>query len=304
MKRYCCDFMSQFPQYPIIKVPSHLLSVKGSIPGLKIPPPRLPIKPELKQISKPILPTKQEFDLNDGCFKYILYFAAIGCLMLWVATNARNKEAGAEAGIFGVLILGIVVIGIFSYLKGNNNDNKNYEVRLKKYNEELSQFPFLVKEAKEKYEKAFVKYEEDCLRYKEDLKKYEEQLAEIRTAEYVEQYRWDELVRTLEQSVKPERSTSRVTKGVTEDFFTNELKKSINLDVQQSLMLKFTGNEKGYYPDIVISDKETGLLIDIEIDEPYIGASGEPVHFIQGGDEKRDEYFVNNGWIVIRFAEE
>ncbi|MEO1433487.1 MAG: hypothetical protein AAFV71_31400 [Cyanobacteria bacterium J06633_8] len=48
----------------------------------------------------------------------------------------------------------------------------------------------------------------------------------------------------------------------------------------------------------------SGLSIDIEIDEPYVGNTKEPHHCIdQGKDTIRNQFFTNNNWVVIRFSE-
>lgn len=57
-----------------------------------------------------------------------------------------------------------------------------------------------------------------------------------------------------------------------------------------------------YYPDFVYRDV-SGLCIDIEIDEPYVWATGLP-HHCQGQDEDRNAFFLRKQWAVIRFAEE
>jgi hypothetical protein len=48
----------------------------------------------------------------------------------------------------------------------------------------------------------------------------------------------------------------------------------------------------------------SGLSIDIEIDEPYVGNTKAPHHCIdQGKDDIRNQFFTNNNWVVIRFSE-
>ncbi len=48
----------------------------------------------------------------------------------------------------------------------------------------------------------------------------------------------------------------------------------------------------------------SGLSIDIEIDEPYVGNTKEPHHCIdQRKDNIRNKFFNNNNWVVIRFSE-
>lgn len=57
-----------------------------------------------------------------------------------------------------------------------------------------------------------------------------------------------------------------------------------------------------YEPDIVLFDKSINLYIDIEIDEPYDGYYRYPTHEV-GKDDIRDLFFIESGWIVIRFTE-
>ena len=61
-----------------------------------------------------------------------------------------------------------------------------------------------------------------------------------------------------------------------------------------------------YEPDFIYYDKE--LLIDIEIDEPYIFETKKPIHYFDEAtqkhkDVKRNNYFNQLGWVVIRFSE-
>ena len=57
-----------------------------------------------------------------------------------------------------------------------------------------------------------------------------------------------------------------------------------------------------YYPDFVYRDA-SGLHIDIEIDEPYSLATGEPIH-CRGQDDYRNGFFIGKHWLVVRFTEE
>ena len=61
-----------------------------------------------------------------------------------------------------------------------------------------------------------------------------------------------------------------------------------------------------YEPDFIYYDKE--VLIDIEIDEPYIFETKKPIHYFDEAtqkhkDVKRNNYFNQLGWVVIRFSE-
>ncbi len=66
-----------------------------------------------------------------------------------------------------------------------------------------------------------------------------------------------------------------------------------------------TGIEtRPYEPDIAIIDlkSDKNIRIDIEIDEPYAGITRQATH-CKGEDYARDSYFIDRGWIVIRFSE-
>lgn len=61
-----------------------------------------------------------------------------------------------------------------------------------------------------------------------------------------------------------------------------------------------------YEPDLVYMDKEKGIFVDIEIDEPYSGVH-HPTHYITSKgihkDTRRNELFRKAGWFVVRFTE-
>lgn len=94
-------------------------------------------------------------------------------------------------------------------------------------------------------------------------------------------------------------------KGFTEDAFYSQLNKYFKptFNVYNDKHIPF--NKVNYYePDFVLSNENNGknIFINVEIDEPYDGWSRIPIHCI-GENEIRDNFFLKNGWIVIRFAE-
>ena len=73
--------------------------------------------------------------------------------------------------------------------------------------------------------------------------------------------------------------------------------------VSGELRINTGKNTRPFEPDIALISKENNCLrIDIEIDEPYAGITRQPTH-CKGDDTMRDIYFVDRGWIVIRFSE-
>lgn len=100
-----------------------------------------------------------------------------------------------------------------------------------------------------------------------------------------------------------------IVSGVSEPKLFEALKKlkkiETEIEVIQNVSLPIKRRNYGYKPDIAILWKSKGIAIDVEIDEPYDIKSREPIHCTD--DEKdyiRNAYFLENGWFVIRIAEE
>lgn len=99
-----------------------------------------------------------------------------------------------------------------------------------------------------------------------------------------------------------------ITGGVTEPILYHALLSLQEIEPQirilQNISIPIRNRNYGYKPDVAIIWKERNIYIDIEIDEPYDIVSRKPIHYISCSDKLRNAYFVNNGWFVIRFAEE
>lgn len=89
-------------------------------------------------------------------------------------------------------------------------------------------------------------------------------------------------------------------KGRSEAFFYRYLQKYFPKQVYVDMALPI--GKSYYYPDFALISKKHQIMVDIEIDEPY-NFKGFPTH-INGSDDKRNTYFVQCGWSVIRFSEE
>ena len=60
-----------------------------------------------------------------------------------------------------------------------------------------------------------------------------------------------------------------------------------------------------YSPDFIFKSQKTGMHIDIEIDEPYSLKTKEIFHAYDDlKDGRRNRYFLEKGWFIVRFAEE
>ena len=94
------------------------------------------------------------------------------------------------------------------------------------------------------------------------------------------------------------KRTENPRRGLQEDLFFELLMNKMHKYVRIDYMVY------GYFPDIIFNIDNIHF-IDIEIDEPYTIENNhvKEIHYIDCGDEGRNEVFVKNNWFVIRFAE-
>jgi very-short-patch-repair endonuclease len=95
--------------------------------------------------------------------------------------------------------------------------------------------------------------------------------------------------------------------GVTHNFFKNYLLKYFdsntineNITITSNYYFSDYNNFLPYVPDFAYINNKTQIKIAIEIDEPYLINTKEPIHY---NDNKRNEFFIKKNWIVLRFAE-
>lgn len=103
--------------------------------------------------------------------------------------------------------------------------------------------------------------------------------------------------------VKGTRKGRSGPRGVSEAAFHRRIAASFPAHVLNDHRLPFDGATRDYEPDVILHFEDKGLRIDIEVDEPYSGATRKPMHWKGCYDDDRDLYFSTNGWVVIRFAE-
>lgn len=87
--------------------------------------------------------------------------------------------------------------------------------------------------------------------------------------------------------------------GFTETVFEYNLKKYFKNYLLKNFIIN-DGRPYPYYPDYILFIPNKNLIIDIELDEPYVYNSKKPIHI---DDDLRNKYFLDNGWGIIRFAE-
>lgn len=96
----------------------------------------------------------------------------------------------------------------------------------------------------------------------------------------------------------PLGTSERTFRAIVEQYFPGRVSSQLEFPVS------INGKQYAYSTDIAIILDEVGLSIDVEIDEPYDYKSRCPTHCIDDpADTRRNQYFVENNWIVIRFSE-
>ena len=107
--------------------------------------------------------------------------------------------------------------------------------------------------------------------------------------------------------VFPYRRKAIARRGFSEANFQKYLQdvfKECDLLILGDCNILLIEDNRPFEPDIaIISRKQPSIRIDIEIDEPYVGFTRKPIHYIGCGDDFRDARLNSNGWIVIRFTE-
>jgi len=286
--------------YPILLIPEYFRNISHLEPQL----PEIPKKPIKPELNEPQKPEKEKFDEKNplGCV-----FIAIIVLVLIISIGFIGEVSKIFLEMLeGAIVLFIMLLiapffGIVQtakyYSKKNKNDN-DYLIKVKKYEQNLLDYD----KYKLRYPNELKKYNEvELPNYQKQLQVYEEQKYYILSQNNVLNYRKEQIRKHFHSHVKVDKIDSVYSTGASENvFFTFLQSKSPNF--KRGFGIKKEIESKNYEPDIVYLDTYSGIVIDIEIDEPYNIADGTPLHYIDL-DNKRNQFFKMNGWVVIRFAE-
>ncbi len=290
---------------------------------------QMPTKPE-PPVQKELPPPREnpppEPIFNKSSYGFAWLFLFMGVILLYISNNS-NSSSG-QALLMGSIMFLVGVLGI--YYGVNNNikakakyefEKKSYSSKLRLYKQgfklELENYYSRLEESNKSYEENLKFYQEiEAPLYLEALNLYNLETKNIKSKEYIQTFRRQKVNEFLETVKKPEihPASENIRKGVAEKKFLLRLKyynifadkaKSYKDKIHSNYTINFNKDSTAisFLPDITYYNQENGLCIDIEIDEPYVGSTGTPIHYIESKDYLRDKFFNENGWIVIRFAE-
>lgn len=153
----------------------------------------------------------------------------------------------------------------------------------------------------------------DAKEYQEKVKTYFHEKSVVinkrNNLNEVKKYKTQKMKETLAKTVRAEIHYKNV-KGRTELYFLDILNKYFNGRIETDKVIELFTKSKPYSPDYILVNESNNLHINIEIDEPYVSGIKKAIHYVEeqnsdlNSDRKRNHYFTEKGWIVIRFAEE
>ncbi len=288
-------FTNQDEIYPIILLPIGIHSAiynevtdEEAIEALNIEP------PELIQHPLPEKPKKYIYVKRRANKKLlILEIVSLALIILGFLEALNNK---GSISFFVILFTITFIFFLFSY---KNKKQINVEKKL----------------SDEEYNKLLQEHENKCDSIRSENKKLKQAFPE-KYNEFKSRYGKDIAKKKSKMYAAPGIKKSGLTvgqnrspnkRGRTELAFLQELYQRFGSNV---IVDAFLG-ETSYQPDFIITLNRLGLKINVEIDEPYTNSiddwgnteKGKPIHFINGPDDDRNDYFLNKGWIIIRFSE-
>lgn len=200
------------------------------------------------------------------------------------------------------LVLGVLMFFVMLMNFGANNNNYDESLLIINLIGLLGLIPIFIwlhnNKKKRTYKKSVYEKELEVLPIK--IEEYKKKVQDVLSPENLQKFREQELKKIIQLSSGAKHLERFVNQGKYEQHFLSYLNKYFPDKIITSVSLGYFENP--YAPDFAFIDRDSGLHIDIEIDEPYISQSKEPIHFV-GADDNRNYFFSSNNWVVIRFAE-
>lgn len=293
----------QNQNYPYIVLPPELVTYLEG-PNLPRKPvvekPSLPIKPPYPEVPK--VPQKVLDKLTA------LASTGAGIIALTAIIAAELPFFIIAAGFAGVLALAKFAYDSFIYEK----EMEHYEkVELPKYKKECEEYPQKVKKWEEMCNEIETKHK---LKVKKDMEEHE-----IKIQETIR--RWEQGKNLPPIQSNPLDTHGNAREGLNDRTLRNKIEcELIKTDLPDLPHIKIEllpigkglsipGYDFPYTPDIAIkvSGNNKNLFFDIENDEPWYrdrNGDKQPYHILDSDNQiNRDQYFIESGWIVIRFSE-
>jgi hypothetical protein len=286
-------------KYPKIIIPEEILDIKIFEPQLL----NFPIIPEEPKKRVP-LPPRIIAEEEETNWTKLFLISLILQIILMYFTLPHHLSDKENTFLNLLIIVPNLLTCYFGYnmLKSWAEDRNKSIKKTNLY--EYNKFEERRKTLEAEYQDEILKFNKLLSVYHSEVEEIERKNRNMNQYENKKKFRHDRLKDFFSSACQPHKSKVEYKKGVSENHFYSYLIKHFNGDVLEESYIE-TDSFKGipYQPDFTLYDSEFEILIDVEIDEPYIGIDGTPIHFSEGKDEFRDDFFLENNWIVVRFAE-
>ncbi|NET45697.1 hypothetical protein [Okeania sp. SIO2B3] len=274
--------------YPVLKIPPEILKF-----AVKCPEKNAPQFPEVQSKKKPEPPVPPLITKPLTPNRYSL-LGIIGLAI--VASVSWFSDVGHVTWI--ILTLIAFIAGYIYY-----REQKSYDAKKAEYDSILLEYTMQV----DIYSQKLERWKKSQSVVKSNVRDYQQKLASYHkyVAERTQKIKVAKALFQNIQALKPTKG-SNAKKGRSEDIFLKALQYFFPRKIIVGYVVaKYS--EYPYTPDFIYYLSEWNLYVDIEIDEPYtlIGRKKIPTHCTDDPKEiSRDNFFIQNNWIVIRFTEE
>lgn len=272
--------------YPILILSSGFKSALQSLPTL----PEKPIKKDPKLAPKPHMPLRshEEQQATMGRSVLIFFIFVVGAWPIYFALASPFLSDITR-------VICLFIGGIFflvGYRLVRRSQKKSYASQ-QLYESQINSYNSYIAREHKFSDKS----------YRTDLNEHEEKVKLLKSPDEIKKHRLNELNKSLNDNHSRFLNKKEFTplySGSSEEYFYTVLKAKFSTNIYRNYGFEF--RDTTYLPDFIYYDYK-GILIDIEIDEPYEQKSGKPIHY-RGADDYRDRCFTNENFIIIRFSEE
>jgi hypothetical protein len=252
-------------QFPIVLIPDSIRQTKTARPPVPSPP-NLPV---------PKYPPDAPAKIN---ITSIGVQSAIASVSSFIIGNIANSNSVGTL----LLVSSFIAIALRAWQQFNN-----YPLR------------------KKKHQKLIATYRRQKKEVEIQKQLHYERAEAIQTPEKIAEFQYKLLLEVLSRTIPHDENRSNAQEGYSEARFYSYLKRYFANNIHTRLTLKIPNFDYPYSPDFAYIDNNINLYIDIEIDEPYDYKSKQPTHYLYSQkDERRNRFFIERGWTVIRFSEE
>ncbi len=272
--------------YPVIIIPEAFRRWKFYLPQLQYSKPSPPQKPE-KPTHPKVVPKPNKS--NNFIWLVIIFLISLfGTIIIGLMAKNIWSIIFSFIGLFGPISCYCI-----------NRQKSYYQEQLDKYKQNQRNLKIYPKKLA-KWKKSEQQYGREQSEYQRVLELYNAQQNEFNYYMLQAQKQFSKIKVTKPYSKQNSR------RGQSEGFFLSYLKDCFpgKIYTDLALLKKGWSEEYAYLPDFIYYDSDWNIYIDIEIDEPYDKKHRKPRHYIGLNKEQiRNEFFRQNNWIIIRFAE-